>query len=277
MRAATASTITAKLVTKVSLLGSGLLWAVGVSLVVGLMSGCMDRSPWSCNRSSQCPDGQFCRVGECVPAVGFVAGDAATAAIAADAAGAVDEADVAAPRCEEGSVPAEGELVLNEVLVNVPGGDEGDANGDGIRDAYEDEFVEIVNRTEQTLDLTGVAVRNGSSDKFVFGPTCLEAHQAAIVFGGGQPAERPGMLVRVAASRFAFGNSGGSVVLAGADGALLGAINYSNAPAEALTLSPQLAGADFVDHSTLSEGVLLSPGTCPGGELFSDGCDNTSP
>jgi hypothetical protein len=256
--------------TSIALTKCPYLLAVAVAVCAVLCTGgCADTEPWSCNRSSQCPQGQFCRVGQCVPAVGFVSGDAATAS-------AVGE-DVAPPRCEAGSVPQDGELVLNEVLVNVPGGDEGDANGDGVRDAYEDEFVELVNRTDQTLDLTGVAVRNGSSDKFVFGPTCLGPHQAAIVFGGGVPAERPAMLVRVASSRFAFGNTGGSVVLAGADGSLLGAVNYSNAPAEALTLSPQLAGADFVEHSALSEGILLSPGTCAGGQSFADGCAETQP
>jgi hypothetical protein len=232
-------------------------------------AGCTDRASWDCNRSSQCPDREFCRVGECVPAVGYVSGDAA-----ADSGLDVDPAP---SRCEAGTAPGDGELVLNEALVNVPGGDQGDANGDGIRDAYDDEFVEIVNRTDRTLDLTGVTVRNGSSDKFVFGPTCLGPQQAAIVFGGGTPAEQPDILVRVASSRFAFGNSGGSVVLAGADGTLLGAVNYSNAPAEALTLSPQLAGAEFVPHGSLSEGILLSPGTCAQGSSFTDGCADEAP
>lgn len=233
-----------------------------------LIYGCADAPRWSCHRSSQCPDGQFCRVGECVPAVGFVEQDAARAQ--PDAAVATD---APATLCERGEPPSPGDLALNEVLVNVPGGDAGDANGDGVRDAYDDEFVEVVNRTDRVLDLTGVSVRNGSADKFVFGPTCLEERQAAIIFGGGAPAEQTEMVVRVAQSRFAFGNSGGSVVLAGADGHIFGAINYENAPAEALTLSPQLDGAQFVPHSQLSAGRLTSPGRCAGGQRFVDGCE----
>jgi hypothetical protein len=233
------------------------------ALVVLWVTGCADPPAWSCSRSSECSDGQFCRVGECVPAVGFVPQDAAGA----------DTADVQLAGCERGESPAEGELVLNEVLVNVPGGDSGDANGDGVRDAYDDEFVEVVNRTDRVLDITGVSVRNGSADKFVFGPTCLEPRQAAIVFGGGAPAEQDDMVVRVAQSRFAFGNSGGSVVLAGPGGEVWGAINYENAPAEALTLSPQLDGAQFVPHSEISADRLTSPGRCAGGQRFADGCE----
>ena len=232
-------------------------------LAAAYIAGCADRTAWSCRRSSECPEGDFCRVGECVPAVGFIADAGAQGAHGAEAG---------APGCPDGDPPREGDLALNEVLVNVPGGDEGDANGDGVRDAYDDEFVEIVNRTEHTLDITGVGVRNGSAEKFVFGPTCLAPQQAAIIFGGGQPAQRPEMLVRVASSRFAFGNGGGSIVLAGSGGEILGAINYDSAPAEALTLSPQLDGAQFVPHSTLSAERLTSPGTCAGGQSFADGC-----
>lgn len=229
---------------------------------------CADTPRWSCHRSSECPDGQFCRVGECVPAVGFVSNDASSTGTD----GAI-RADAPPARCERGDAPAQGDLALNEVLVNVPGGDAGDANGDGVRDAYDDEFVEVVNRSERVLDLTGVSVRNGSTDKFVFGPTCLEPRQAAIVFGGGAPAEQADMIVRVAQSRFAFGNSGGSVVLAARDGQIFGAINYENAPAEALTLSPQLDGAQFVPHSQISADRLTSPGRCAGGQRFVDGCE----
>ncbi len=166
--------------------------------------------------------------------------------------------------------------MLNEALVNVPAGAKGDANGDGVRDAYDDEFVELVNRTDHVLDITGVSVRNGSTDKFSFGATCLPAHQAAVVFGGGEPPDLGDVLVRVAPRHFAFANGGGSVAIADADGQVLGRLTYENAPAEALTLSPQLDGANYVAHSTLAPDVLLSPGTCADGAPFGQGCASSA-
>ncbi len=244
-----------------------IMQAYVIALVAVGLAACVDGSSWSCHRSSQCPSGQFCRAGECVPAVGFISEDAGHG----DVAGV--DADAAAARCTRGTAPAEGDLVLNEVLVNVPTGESGDANGDGIRDAFDDEFVEIVNRTERVLDVTGVSIRNGSTEKFSFGPACLEPSQAAIVFGGGAPAERDETLVRVASSRFAFANGGGSVVLAGPEGQIWKVVNYEDAPAEALTLSPQLDGEQFVPHSTLSDERLTSPGLCAGGRSFAEGCE----
>ena len=45
-------------------------------------------------------------------------------------------------------------LIINEVLYDPPSGISGDANGDGIREAQEDEFIEFVN-LGGTLDLSG--------------------------------------------------------------------------------------------------------------------------
>lgn len=236
---------------------------VGLVMLDPAVSGCVDRPQWDCRRSSECSDGEFCRAGGCVPALGFIPDGGAPT---------TDGGDAAPQRCVEGVAPGPGELVLNEVLVNPPTGSTGDANGDGVRDAYDDEFVEVVNATDAVLDLTGVSIRNGADEKFAFGPTCLNGRQAAVVFGGGEPAERADMLVRVAPSRFGFSNGGGSVALVGADGRVLGSLSYENAPSEALTLSPQLDGADYVPHSALVPERLLSPGTCADGEPFERGC-----
>ena len=46
-------------------------------------------------------------------------------------------------------------FVLNEVLYDPPSGSPGDANGDGTRDANDDEFVELVNSSATSLDISG--------------------------------------------------------------------------------------------------------------------------
>ena len=49
-----------------------------------------------------------------------------------------------------------GDMIINEILAKVPLGIEGDANGDGVRDnSWEDEFVELINWTNHTVDLGG--------------------------------------------------------------------------------------------------------------------------
>ena len=61
-------------------------------------------------------------------------------------------------------VPAHAALVINEVLAD-PHLDSllGDANGDGIRDATGDEFVELVNDAASELNVAGW-ILSGSAD-----------------------------------------------------------------------------------------------------------------
>jgi hypothetical protein len=248
-------------------------------LIAGIV-GCVGPSEWTCRRSSECPERQFCRVGQCVPAVGFVP-DPASPGYGADAgwtgnadAGWTGNADAAliAEGCPEGSAPAVGELVINEVLANVPADKAGDANADGARDAYEDEFVELVNTSDHILDISGVTLRVGEHEKFKFGATCLESGQAAVIFGGGHPAPQASYLVRVGQSSLGLSNGGGNISLYDAQGAVLSSMAYSDAAPESLTLSPQLVGEQFVPHTTLSPEQLFSPGVCPNGQQFSEGC-----
>ena len=42
-------------------------------------------------------------------------------------------------------------FVLNEVLYDPPSGSAGDANGDGVRDPNDDEFVEFVNDSDSII------------------------------------------------------------------------------------------------------------------------------
>ena len=50
-------------------------------------------------------------------------------------------------------------FVLNEVLYDPPSGlPDGDANNDGVRDPNDDEFVEFVNSSANTLDISGYKI-----------------------------------------------------------------------------------------------------------------------
>jgi uncharacterized protein (TIGR03437 family) len=85
-------------------------------------------------------------------------------------------------------------LIINEVLADVPPDDpattevEGDANRDGVRGAADDEFVEVVNASPESLDISGVRVSDAQAVRFTFPPnTTLAPGRAAVVFGGGNP------------------------------------------------------------------------------------------
>jgi len=58
-------------------------------------------------------------------------------------------------------------LIINEVLYDPPSGDAGDANGDGTREAQEDEFIEFVN-IGGTLDLSGYTIHDNAQERHIF-------------------------------------------------------------------------------------------------------------
>tara|TARA_Y100000991_G_C21973393_1_gene350773 strand:+ start:1793 stop:2455 length:663 start_codon:yes stop_codon:yes gene_type:complete len=169
-------------------------------------------------------------------------------------------------------------FVLNEVLYDPPSGSPGDANGDGIRDPNDDEFVELVNSSSTSLDISGYKLYdadrlliNTANHEFPAN-TILNPGQAVVVFGGGTPT----------------GNFGGSLVFA-ASGQVLNLNNsedvltvknnndsvlfsfdvtvLSNNPNESYTRFPDLYG-NFTQHDSASTGILFSPGTRVDGTGF---------
>jgi hypothetical protein len=97
-------------------------------------------------------------------------------------------------------------LVVNEALARVPTDDpmtmdviEGDANGDGVREASADEFVELVNVGMEPLDLSNFEVNDDDSPMgFIFPmETVVPPGEAVVLFGGGD----------LTMSRLEFGNS----------------------------------------------------------------------
>lgn len=243
--------------------------------ISGYLIGCVEASEWACKRSSECPGEQICRIGDCVPGdIYLPAESTSNEQRSGDLRGRDGTADAPPePACPQGRPPALGELVINEVLANVPTGDAGDANGDGTRDAYDDEFVEVVNRSEDVLDVSGVTLRIGEHNKFYFEEVCMKSLEAAVIFGGGQPAAQPNYQVHVARSRFALGNSGGSVSLLDAKGVQIDAMSYGESPPVSLNLSPEVEGSEYVAHTELNPDLIFSPGTCASGATFAQGCD----
>lgn len=162
-------------------------------------------------------------------------------------------------------------FVLNEVLYDPPSGNPGDANGDGIRDANDDEFVELVNSSATSLDISGYKLYdadrlsiNNANHEFPAN-TILNPGQAVVVFGGGTPTGNFGGSLVFAASGqvLNLNNSGDVLTVKNNNDSVLFSFDVtplSNNPNESYTRFPDLYG-NFTQHDSASTGILYSPGT----------------
>jgi hypothetical protein len=178
------------------------------------------------------------------------------------------------PTCTTTPMPPS-TLVINEIYAD-PDPSSGDANGDGSISVTADEFIEIVNVTGSTLDLSGWEIRDLVRARHRFPPgSLLPAGGAVVVFGGGQPqGSFGGSLVQTASTGgLAFNNEGDTLALYDLNSRLI--ISYTYGPEggqdEALTRDPDLTGPEpLVKHSTASGsgGALYSPGARLNGSSF---------
>jgi hypothetical protein len=125
------------------------------------------------------------------------------------------------------------DLVINEIHADPASDLSGDANGDGVRDSSDDEFIEIVNTTENDIAMGGWMLRDGDQVRHVFtDTTVIPAGCAVVVFGGGAPTGDFGnSLVQVASTgRLSLNNSGGETIsLITAESLVVDAYSYSSA------------------------------------------------
>ncbi len=169
--------------------------------------------------------------------------------------------------------------VINEFQADPATDITGDANGDGVRDSGDDEFVEIVNNTGGDVDISGWTLSDGGSVRHTFpaGTIVLDGC-AAVVFGGGSPTGVFGNTVVQTASTGGLSLNNGGDAISFNDGTQdqatasytsgLGNANQSG------TLDPDILGfPPYVRHSTAagSGGALYSPGSRIDGSQFS-GC-----
>ncbi len=155
-------------------------------------------------------------------------------------------------------------VVINEILADPAFGPAGDANRDGVRDGFEDEFVELWNSGGQSADLSGWRLGDddvGPERLFQFpAATILPAGEYLTLFGGGRPQGVPG-LVFVDDGRIGDGlsNAGDRVLLVSADGAdTLGLADYEKGRS-GISWSRGEEDA-LIEHDRLPGKGPLSPG-----------------
>jgi hypothetical protein len=172
-------------------------------------------------------------------------------------------------------------LIINEVLYDPPSGIEGDANGDGTREAQEDEFIEFVN-LGGSLDLSGYSVHDNAQERHVFPQgTIIPSGGVLVLFGGGNPTGAFGNAIVQTASAgiLNMNNAGDFVTVYNANGEVVLTFDIeplSNNPDESysrypdLNTEPDSEGNLFYQHASIpdSGGTLFSPGTKVDGTNF---------
>ncbi len=143
---------------------------------------------------------------------------------------------------------------------------DGDANGDGVGEYGNDEFVEIVNRSGVSIDMSNWSLSDAVATRHIFPVgTVLDDQCAIIVFGGGTPTGDFGnALVQTASTGYiGLNNSGDTVSITDDGGGLQLQVIYGSEGGDnqSLTRSPDVYGETFYKHSEVaSDGSLWSPG-----------------
>jgi len=173
-------------------------------------------------------------------------------------------------------------LVVNEVLYDPAGDLTGDANGDGTRDAFDDEFIEFINNSPTSLDITGYTVSDNTAVRHIFPATTIPGYGFVVLFGGGTPTGTfSGAIVQKASEgavdegTLSLSNGGEIITLKNASGAVVALLDYGtegtnlgSAIDQSITRSPDATGA-FVTHTTANASLLFSPGQTFNGIVLS--------
>ncbi|MEE2789447.1 MAG: lamin tail domain-containing protein, partial [Myxococcota bacterium] len=214
--------------------------------------------------------------------MGETAGRIADAMPMAPTGGAV--AGAPSPSDTQFMCPVASPLIVNEFLVDPPREPLGDANGDGVFDTTEDEFIEFVNASPEPLDISGyrlydTAGLGNERPVHVFpNNTVLAPWSALVVFGGGMPTgEFGGALVQTAQSMKLSLNNDEDVItvqdanqcqiLVFAYGAEIEGTRQSDRSA---TRAPDIVGGWTSHRDASPTGALFSPGTMVDGMAFGD-------
>ena len=160
---------------------------------------------------------------------------------------------------------AEATIVISEVLADPPTGAAGDANQDGQRNTYEDEFIELYNAGSASVDISGWRLGDSSSsDNFFQFPanTIIEPGSYVVLFGGGTPT---GFSVPVYTDDGRIGNgltnSGEEIRLINDTGTEVAVVSHDDWPSDQAIVRNPPNGDTFEPHKTASPtGEPFSPG-----------------
>jgi hypothetical protein len=149
-------------------------------------------------------------------------------------------------------------LVINEILADPGAGL--DANRDGAFSSTDDEMLELVNRGDAPIDLTGATIADAVAVRVVLPAITLPPRGALVVFGGGTPTPIAG--VQIVTGRLYLNNDGDTVTVRDRGGAELARAVYGANAGDDVSVVRQVEldeNAAFVRHTELSS-LRVSPG-----------------
>src|SRR5690606_35996984 len=111
-------------------------------------------------------------------------------------------------------------------------------NGDGVRNAFEDEFVELVNVADAPLEFGGGELRVGGTLRHTFEPLCILRGESLVVFGGGMIGPTVVGAAVTSDRRLGLPNDAGVIELI--VGGVHETFTYDRAPAASLVRTPEL-------------------------------------
>lgn len=164
------------------------------------------------------------------------------------------------------------DIIINEVYADA-GEVYGDANGDGVVNPIQDQFVEIVNNAENSVDLSGWRVSDALETRYVFpAGTVLPSGRAAVIFGGGSPSGYFGGAEVFTADGLDLDNTRESIELSDEKGNPVAEFVFSGSGSdgESITRTTDISGTLTVKHSEASNSgrAFFSPGTRIDGTSF---------
>ena len=164
------------------------------------------------------------------------------------------------------STETQAAVVIDEVLADPPSGDTGDANRDGARKTYEDEFIELYNTGPDIVSLAGW--RLGDDDVTPAGlftfpdSTTLQPDRRLVLFGGGSPGNFASQAF-VDDGRIGNGlsNSGDVILLYNAAGDTVDIVAIAHWPKDQSIVRVPSGNSTFVAHKkAASDSRAFSPG-----------------
>ena len=162
--------------------------------------------------------------------------------------------------------PAAGAVILiNEVLADPPALF-GDANGDGIVSATQDEFIELVNTGSSAVSLAGWSLSDSAQVRHLFAPAAVISGLGFyVVFGGGNPQGFSNAAI-ASTGTLSLNNTGDTVWLRDAASQPVDAFTYGAEGGKDVSLTrwPDGSGG-FIGHSSVNVRAF-SPGTTVDGQ-----------
>lgn len=156
---------------------------------------------------------------------------------------------------------AEAMVIITELHADPAAGLAGDANADGVRSSSADEFIELFNAGDTSVDLSGWSISDSTSTRHIFASnSLLDPLGHLVIFGGGQP-NLPGVFWQTSSTgALSLNNGGDTIGLLNAEGVLVNEVVYDDLASNDQSIVR--AGdptAEFVLHSSVSD-QFYSPG-----------------